>query len=193
MDFAKAFDKVPHRRLLRKLQHYGIQGLLLNWLESFLTQRVQSVVCEGQTSSQCLVTSGVPQGTALGPLLFLLYINDLPDNMRSSVRLFADDTLLYGIVASDVDCDLLQSDLRRLESWQYHWQIEFNPSKCKVVTISHNNNPPQRKYVFCGVELEQVYSFPYVGVTVSNKLEWSAHVSMTAAKANKSLGIIQPL
>ena len=145
LDFAKAFYKVPHRRLLKKLQHYGIQGSLLNWSESFLTQRFQSVFCEGQASSQCPVTSGVPQGTLLGPLLFLLYINDLPDNVQSSVSLFADDALLYGIVASDADCDLLHSGLRRLESWQYHWQMEFNPSKCKIVTISHKNNPPQRK------------------------------------------------
>ena len=107
LDFPKAFDKVPHRRLLRKFQHYGIQGQLLNWLESFLTQRFQSVVCEGQTSSLCPVTSGVPQGTVLGPLLVLLYINDLPDNMHSSVRLFVDNALLYGIVVTDADCDLL--------------------------------------------------------------------------------------
>ena len=120
LDFAKAFDKVPHRWLLRKLQHYRIQGSLLNWLESFLTQHFQSVVCEGRTSSQCLVTSGVPQGTVLGPLLFLLYMNDLPDNVQTSVRLFVDNALLYGIVASDADCDL-QSDLRRLQSWQYLW------------------------------------------------------------------------
>ena len=191
LDFAEAFDKVPHRRLLRKLQHYGIQGSLLNWLESFLTQHFQSVVCEGQTPSQCSVTSGVPQGRVLGPLLFLLYVSNLRDNMQSSVRLFADHALLYGIVASDADCDLLQSDLRRLESWQYHWQMEFNPSKCKIVTISHKNNPPQRKYVFCGVELEQADSFPYLGVAISNKLKWSAHISMTAAKANKLLGTIQ--
>ena len=134
------------------------------------------------------MTSGVPQGTVLGPLLFLLYITTY---QQSSVRLFADDALLYGIVASDVDCDLLQSDLRRLESWQYHWQMEFSPSKCKTVTISHKNNPLQRKYVFCGVELEHVDSFPYLGVTISNKLKWSAHVSITAAKASKSLGTIQ--
>ena len=123
-----------------------------------------------------LLTAGVPQGTVLGTLLFLLYINDLLDNVQSSVRLSVDAALLYGIVASDADCDLLQSDLRRLESWQYHWQMEFNPSKRKIVTISHKINPPQRKYVFCGVELEQVVSFPYLGVTISNKLKWSAHV-----------------
>jgi len=133
------------------------------------------------------VTSGILQGTVPGPFLFLLYINDLPGNMQSSVRLFVNDALLYSIVARGVDCNLLQFDLHRLESWQYHWQMEFNPSKCKVVTISHNNNPPQRKYVFCGVELERVDSFPYLGVIITNKLKWSAHVSTTAAKANKSL------
>ena len=104
---------------------------------------------------------------------------------------FADDALLYGIVTSDADCDLLQSDLHRLESWQHLWHMEFNPSKCKIVTISHRINPPLRKYVLCGVELEQVDSFPYLGVTISNKINWSAYVSITAAKANKSLGTIQ--
>ena len=134
LDLTKAFDKVPHRRHLMKLQLYGIQGPFLNWLESFLTQRFQSVVSEGQTSSQCPVTSSVPQGTVLVPLLLVVYLNDLLDNVQSSVRLFADDALLYGIVASDADCDLLQSDLRRLESWQYHWQMEFSPSKYEIVT-----------------------------------------------------------
>ena len=90
-----------------ELQHYGIQGLLLNWVESFLTQCFQSVVCEGQTSRQCPLTSGIPQGTVLAPLLFLLYINNLPDNVQSSVMFFADNALLYGIVASDTVCDLL--------------------------------------------------------------------------------------
>ena len=95
-----------------------------------------------------------------------MYIDDLTDNVQSLVRLLADpDALLYSIVASDADRNLLQCDLRRLESRLYHWQMEFNPSKCKIVTISHKNNPPQRKYVVCGVELEQVGSFPYLGVT----------------------------
>ena len=118
LDFAKAFDKVPHRRLLAKLQHYGIQGKLLCWFESFPTQRSQSAVCEGKSSTSSPVKSGVPQGTVLGPLLFLLYINDLPDNLQSSVKLFADDTLLYGVIASDTDCDHLQDDLWKLEQWQ---------------------------------------------------------------------------
>ena len=104
LDFAKAFDKVPHRHLLRKLQHYGIQGRLLNWVESFLTKCFESVVCEGQTSSQCTVTSGIPQGTGPQPIALFINITDLPDNVHSLVRLFADDTLLYGIVARDTGC-----------------------------------------------------------------------------------------
>ena len=119
LDFAKAFDKVPHRRLLAKLQYDGIQGKLLSdcWFESFLTQRSQSVVCEVKYSTSSPVTSGVPQGTVLGPLLFLLYINDLPDNLQSSVKLFTDDALLYGVTGNDTDCDHLQDDLQKLEQW----------------------------------------------------------------------------
>ena len=101
LDFSKAFDKVPHQRLLRKLYYYGICGELLDLFESFLSQSYQSVVCEGKASSPLLVTSGVPQGTVLGLLLFLLYINDLSDNLQSTVKLFADDALLYGVITSD--------------------------------------------------------------------------------------------
>ena len=123
------------------------------------------------TTNSCLSrpnikSMSVPQGTVLGPFLFLLCIDDLTDNVQSLVRLLADaDALVYSIVASDADRNLLQCDLRRLESRLYHWQMEFNPSKCKIVAISNKKNPPQRKYVVCGVELEQVGSFPYLGVT----------------------------
>ena len=94
LDFSKAFDKVPHKRLLSKLNTYGIRHLLLAWIRNFLTQRTQQVVCDGEKSVPKKVISGVPQGTVLGPLLFLLYINDLPSGLSSSVRLFADDCLV---------------------------------------------------------------------------------------------------
>lgn len=191
LDFAKAFDKVPHRRLLAKLQYYGIQGKLLRWLESFLTQRTQSVVCEGKSSRPSPVTSGVPQGTVLGPLLFLLYINDLPDNLQSPVKLFADDALLYGVIANDTDCDHLQDDLQKLEQWQNQWQMKFNPSKCKILCISNKRSPPVKKYTFCGVELEQVDNITYLGITLTSKLKWDQHVSTVSSKASQVLGVVR--
>ena len=126
LDFSKAFDKVPHKRLIIKLQYYGIRGPLLNWFESFLTNRSQTVVCDGKHSDPAQVTSGVPQGTVLGPLLFLLYVNDLPDNLKSSIRLFADDALLYDVISNENDGDQLQEDLKQLEAWQNTWQMSFN-------------------------------------------------------------------
>ena len=177
LDFSKAFDKVPHQRLLLKLERYGIHGNLLSWMESFLTKRVQTVICEGATSTSSPVTSGVPQGSVLGPLLFLTYINDLPNGLASTVKLFADDTLLYGVVVDDSDCDNLQDDLIKLEIWQNEWQMEFNPSKCNIMCISNKHRPPQRTYFFCGSKLEQVDSASYLGITVNSKLKWSEHIS----------------
>ena len=191
LDFSKAFDKVPHKRLIIKLQYYGIRGPLLNWFESFLTNRSQTVVCDGKHSDPAQVTSGVPQGTVLGSLLFLLYVNDLPDNLKSSIRLFADDALLYGVISNENDGDQLQEDLKQLEAWQNTWQMSFNPSKCKTICISTKRDPPQKKYVFCGVELEKVDSISYLGVILNDNLKWSKHVQSTTGKASKVLGMMK--
>ena len=191
LDFSKAFDKVPHQRLLMKLERYGIHGNLLSWMESFLTKRVQTVICKGATSPSSPVTSGVPQGSVLGPLLFLTYINDLPNGLTSTVKLFADDTLLYGVVVDDSDCDNLQDDLNKLEIWQHEWQMQFNPSKCNIICISNKQRPPQRTYFFCGSKLEQVDSASYLGITVNSKLKWSEHISSISSKASRSLGLIK--
>ena len=191
LDFSKAFDKVPHQRLLRKLQYYGISGKLLVWFKSFLTQRHQSVVCEGKTSSPLPVTSGVPQGTVLGPLLFLIYVNDMPENLHSTVKLFADDALLYGVIESDIDCDHLQEDLYKLEQWQNLLQMDFNPEKCKILCISKKRCPPQMKYMLCGVELDQVDEISYLGITITSKMKWNHHASSVAGKATKMLGMVR--
>src|SRR5664279_4105275 len=121
-DFSKAFDSVPHRRLLSKIESYGIQGNTLNWIESFLSNRSQRVVINGSQSSWLPVTSGVPQGTVLGPLLFLLYINDIASDIKSEIRLFADDCILYRKIMSDHDTAQLQDDIDRLHSWTVIWQ-----------------------------------------------------------------------
>ena len=129
LDFSKAFDKVPHQRLPHKLEFYGVRGTTLNWIQSFLTDRTQPVALEGTLPATVPVTSGVPQGTVLGHLLFLLYINDLPDVVKQSkVSLFADDSLLYRNVKNEQDQALLQEDLDALATWETTWQMSFNPS-----------------------------------------------------------------
>ena len=183
LDFSKAFDKVPHQRHLHKLEYYDIRENLLKWFESFLTGRTQSVV-------PIMVSSGVPQGRVLGPLLFLLYVNDLPETLQSSVILFADDALLYGSISREEDCDKLQADLFEMEYWQDRWQMKFNPSKCKIVCISTKKSPPLKKYVFCRSELGEVESVSYLGVTLKKNLKWSQqHVSSISGKASKVLGL----
>ena len=119
LDFAKAFDKVLHKRLLHKLCHYGVRGKTLQWIPSFLSSRTQQVLVEGCESAKLDVLSGVPQGTVLGPLLFLVYINDLPEVVSTStLRLFADDSLLYRQVRNQTDSKDLQNDLSALEEWE---------------------------------------------------------------------------
>ena len=120
-DFSKAFDTVPHDKLLHKLESYGIRGQLHTWIASFLTKRHMRVIVDGEASTETTVDSGVPQGTVLGPLLFLVHINDLPDRVTSSVRLFADDCLLYRPVTSQSDHQALQDDLKNLETWAEEW------------------------------------------------------------------------
>ena len=140
LDFSKAFDKVPHARLVKKLDYYGIQGKTLQWITSFLYNRSQQVVIEGTYSSPCKVTSGVPQGTVLGPTLFLLYINDLISNIQSTVRLFADDCLIYRPINSLNDHQLLQQDLNTLNTWAKTWQMKFNVDKCCILQLSKHHH-----------------------------------------------------
>ena len=164
LDFSKAFDVVPHQRLLGKLQHYGINGHILKWISEFLSGRTQCVVVDGAASSWSAVESGVPQGTVLGPLLFLLYINDLPDCVESQVRLFADDCLLYRTIEGIPDQLALQSDLIKLQQWADLWGMQFNPGKCTILTISHGTPKYQKFYTLCGQILQHTSEAKYLGL-----------------------------
>ena len=136
LDFKKAFDSVPHMRLLSKLNSYGFRDPLLGWLKSFLIGRRQRVCVHDTVSLWHNVTSGIPQGSVLGPVLFLLYINDLPDNVTSNVYMFADDTKIYRPMTSHEDTTILQNDLDCLQSWLAKWLLNFNLHKCKVMSIT---------------------------------------------------------
>ena len=142
-DFSKAFDSVPHKRLMVKLEGYGINGDILRWIRSFLTGRTQCVNVDGVRSMWKKVLSGIPQGSVLGPILFVIFINDLPEDVLFNFcKMFADDCKLYGAVNQ---VNLMQSDLTHMEEWSEKWQLPFNASKCKVMHLGTNNE--RRNYV----------------------------------------------
>ena len=139
LDFQKAFDKVPHQRLLLKLKAHGIGDSITDWIEQWLTDRRQRVVVYGEVSNWKSVLSGVPQGSVLGPILFLIYINDLDDSITSNILKFADDIKLFRKLNTDGDKQHLQNDLDRLVKWSEKWQILFNFGKCKCLHTGHGN------------------------------------------------------
>ena len=190
MDFAKAFDKEPHRRLLYKLDYYGIRGSTHKWITSWLSGRFQKVVLDGQASDPVPVLSGVPQGLVLGPVLFLIFINDLPENIRSSVRLFADDCVLYRNIESPTDCQFLQEDLNSLAQWEADWQMKFNVAKCHSMRVTRHPTDKyiQFEYTLHQQRLEQVQSAKYLGITISDDLDWGQHQTCdTSQKTNREI------
>ena len=191
MDVQKAFDKVPHRRLLFKFRRYGIRGKILNWIEGFLTHRKQRVVIEGEYSNWVNVDSSVPQGTVLGSLAFLLFINDLPEGVKSTCRLFADDCILYSKVSGPEDANRLQNDLDKLSAWQDKWQLGFNAQNCHVMPITHTRTPFLQQYKLNGVILEEKKSHTYLGVDLCKDLTWNTHVDRICSKANRTIGFLQ--
>ena len=188
LDFSKAFDKVPHDRLLLKLSSYGIQGGLLDWIRNYLCFRTMTVVVDGASSDAAPVLSGVPQGTVLGPLLFLCFINDLPDAVSSQVRLFADDCVLYRPIKSYADHRKLQEDLANLEKWAETWGMEFNAKKCHILSVK---NKTSFYYQLCGEILKTVNNTTYLGINISNDLKWATHIKDICSKASSRLGFIR--
>ena len=188
LDFSKAFDTVPHDRLLHKLEAYGIRGQLLDWITTFLTTRKMRVMVDGEFSSEAAVISGVPQGTVLGPILFLVHINDLPDCVLSTVRLFADDCLLYRTIRNIQDHLALQKDLTELEKWANDWGMKFNATKCYILPIKKKSS---YFYQLNNIILKEVNTNPYLGLNISNDLKWNSHINGVCKKASSTLGFIR--
>ena len=192
MDFSKAFDKVSHRRLLYKLKYYGIQTHTLNWIQAFLTDRTQTVVSDGVTSNRVPVTSGVPQCTVLGPILFLIYINDFPEYLtHSKLRLFADDSIMYKEITCQDDCNKLKSDLHAAARWEADWLMAFHPDKCTVLTIIQKKTPFKHDCILHNQILEPVTSGKYLGVALQSNLKWNTHIDNITSNGNKSLGYLK--
>ena len=156
-----------------------------------ISERTQATCVNGTQSNWINVTSGVPQGSVLGPVLFLLYINDINEQINSKIKLFADDSVLYRKITCPHDHDLLQSDLNILASWSKNWLMEFNIKKCVVLTITLKRKPSSYDYSLFGECLSRVDKHDYLGVTISSDLRWNNHVSKITCKASRTLGLLR--
>jgi hypothetical protein len=179
-DFAKAFDRVPRKLLLFKLQHIGIRGSLFYWLDAFLSDRTFKVKVGGVLSASEKVISGVPQGSVLGPLLFIVYTADVKYNVRSSWVMYADDMKIYN---DSLNYQMLSNDISNISKWASDWQLPLNIGKCTVLHIGDKN--PCHGYYLGGVELLKSSSCLDLGVLVTSNLSWSEHTSYVVKRANK--------
>ena len=191
LDFSRAFDTVPHEHLLGKLAHYGIQGRTNSWIRAFLTGCSMRVILDGESSEPTPVLSGVPQGTVLGPPLFLIYINDMPSQVSKGtcIRLFADDCFVYRQIQNVNNQTILQQDLDYLHNWAVRWGMTFIPSKCYIMHITRGRRL-DKFYQMCGTILGTVTQAKYLGITISDDLHWHQQTNLVAKKANTTLHMI---
>ncbi|CAB3388827.1 Hypothetical predicted protein [Cloeon dipterum] len=188
LDWAKAFDKVPHQRLLSKLQHHGIDGAALEWLKNFLVCRSQFVRFGGARSEPCVVSSGVVQGSVLGPLLFNVYVSDIPAVVKTNLVQFADDCTIFREVTSQDDVDELQEDLALIDIWCVNNGMQLNAKKCVAMDLSRARQPWLPQYMIGGAVLEYVRTQRLLGVHIARDLRWNHHVDVQQKKAAQTLG-----
>jgi hypothetical protein len=197
MDFMKAFDKVPHKRLMQKMEWYDINNKTINWVRNFLTDRKQKVSVNGAESINHNVTSGIPKGSVLGHILFVIYINDMPDHVDTEAYLFTDDTKVYKEIKTQTDTTSLQKDLDNLQEWSDKWLLKFHPNKCKVMTASNKrgNNREQKYHLYDSegkeIELQNSDGEKDIGVLVDDQLNYSQHIQQKMNKANSIMGLIR--
>ena len=201
-DFMKAFDKVPHKRLLYKIKQYGIDGNILGWIEDFLSDRTQSVIINSCTSKAANVTSGIPQGSVLGPILFVLYINDLPSvvDKDTYIFLFADDTKAFRQIHSPEDNQILQKDIDNMIKWSNTWLLKFHPQKCTMMHMGKTSPPKpnsdpnlitQHTYHMEGHPLSYSQCEKDLGVHIDNALNFDKHINQAINKATRVMAIVR--
>ena len=192
-DFMKAFDKVPHQRLIQTLRHYGVTDPLLGWIGQFLNKRKQRVLVNGSSSTWQSVISGIPQGTVLGPILFVAYINSLPGVVTNSdIYLFADDTKVFKSIFSEKDCEQLQKDIDAMNKWTDTSLLKFHPDKCVSMRIG-KSQVKEGQYTM-GPDKHQLSKSEVekdIGVFIDEKLSFDTHISAKVNKANQMMGTIR--
>ena len=193
LDFSKAFDKVDHKGLLNKMKSCGVSKEICKWSQSFLIGRTQTVIVDGHESNKISVESGVPQGTVLGPLYFLIYINDINQNLTpgTKIRLFADDSFLYREIKSENDCKTLQEDLNTLQKWEKTWKMEFHPEKCQLLKITNKTKPINFNYYIHGKQLQETKQAKYLGVVIDSKLQWTEQNKTVTKKQTQFLASLK--
>ena len=197
LDISKAFDRVWHAGLLHKLKSYGISGQTFGLISLFLINRWLRVILDGKSSQEYPVNAGVPQGSILGPTLFLLYINDPPDDVICNIAIYADDTTLYSKCdqASDLWQQLelaseLESDLQDTVDWPRKWLVDFNAGKTQLVLFDQSKNTGAIDVKMDGSVLEEKTSFKMLELTFSSKLDWGSYIVSIAKTAYKKIGAL---
>ena len=190
-DFAKAFDSVPHERLLTKLEGLGVTGNVLAWIRSFLSNRSQCVRVDNEFSNWKPVKSGIPQGSVLGPILFVIFINDMPEVVKNLCKLFADDAKLFCSVhlRDETNNKSLQEDINALMEWSNKWQLPFNIGKCKCLHIGCCN--PCWRYKMDGKFLDDIVEEKDLGVLIDKDLKFHRQTASAVKKANSALGLVK--
>ncbi|BHF81444.1 hypothetical protein SprV_0702457400 [Sparganum proliferum] len=191
IDFKKAFDSVPHQRLLHKLSRIGVRGNLLKWIQSFLLDRCQTVHVGGQQSTEVAVESGVPQGSVLGPTLFIIYVNDCVSELDCGVGMFADDIKLWSVIRTADDEEHLQANLNRLQQWSKDWLLPFNEKKCNILRVGRARSPNHMAYCLNGIPLQEVDSQKDLGVWITTSLKPSLHCTKIAKSAMSVLYLVK--
>jgi hypothetical protein len=192
-DISKAFDKVWHKGLLYKLERAGIKGKILNWIESYLTNRKQQVVINGQISTETTISAGVPQGSVLGPLLFILYINDITEDIDTEIRLYADDTCIYiDYTDSDQAAADLESNLEHITRWAKTWFVTFNAKKTVDLVFTRKRNNYNFPITMSGIQIDNTtVNHKHLGLTFQKDGKWHKHISEIITKAKRRNDILR--
>ena len=194
LDISKAFDKVWHAGLLHKLKAYGVDGSILSIIESFLLDRALKVVLDGHSSPLYNINAGVPQGSVLGPTLFLVFINDLPDGALSRIGIYADDTTVYssvgksGVFEKVESAAELQDDLRGIVEWGNRWLVSFNATKTKLLSFHRHRDPSLVPVEMNGIALPEKTSFRLLGITFTPSMDWKPYIQSIAKAASRRVG-----